>query len=76
MSLDEDLLYDICLLKANWGLQKPKDIKILKTTQEVDDIVVKIIYLDSGGGELSIPIPNIEYLNLLRQKRIKQIGVD
>jgi hypothetical protein len=50
--LDTELLYDICLFKANWGLQIPKDIKIIKIIREVDDIVVYTTYLD--GRERSL----------------------
>lgn len=73
--LDRELLYDICLFKANWGLQIPKDIKIIKIIRERDDIVVYITYLDGKGGEFNISIPNSEYQNLVRQKRISQIGI-
>lgn len=50
MILDEDLLYEICLYKWNWGLDEPMDIKI-HTIEQGEDIDEKYILV-------SFDVPN------------------
>lgn len=75
MNLDEELLYDICLYKWNWGLDEPVDIKIHSIEQREDDILVSFEVPNRQIDGNTLRLLKTEYLNLLRQKKLKNIGL-
>lgn len=75
MILDEELLYDICLYKWNNGLVDPMDIKIHTIEQREDDILVSFDVPNRNRDGHTLCLLKSEYLNLLRQKKLKNIGI-
>ena len=75
MKLDEELLYDICLYKWNRGLDEPMDIKIHTIEQREDDILVSFDVPNRQMDGYTLCLLNTEYLSLLRQKKLKNLGI-
>ena len=75
MKLDEELLYDICLYKWNWGLDEPVDIKIHTIEQREDDILVSFEVPNRQMDGHTLCLLKSEYLSLQRQKKLKNIGI-
>ena len=75
MILDEDLLYEICLYKWNWGLDEPVDIKIHTIEQREDDILVSFEVPNRQMDGHTLCLLKSEYLSLHRQKKLKNIGI-
>ncbi len=75
MMLDEELLYEICLYKWNIGLEDPMNIKIHNIKQREDDILVSFDVPNRQMDAHTLCLLKSEYLNLLRQKKLKHIGI-
>jgi hypothetical protein len=75
MILDEELLYDICLYKWNNGLPDVMNIKIHTIEQREDDILVSFDVSNRKMDVHTLCLLKSEYLNLLRQKKLKNIGI-
>jgi len=73
--LDEELLYEICLYKWNIGLEDPMNIKIHNIKQREDDILVSFDVPNRQMDSHTLCLLKSEYLNLLRQKKLKHIGI-
>jgi len=75
MILDGQLLHDICLYKFNYGLENPMDIEIHTIEERDDDILVSFDVINRNQDGHTFSLLKSEYLNLLRQKKLKIIGI-
>lgn len=78
MNIDNQLIEDILWFKFNRFLSQPKDITLISTRVNADGDIIGIIKIHNSVNEImdDMLIPISEYTNLLRQKKLKEIGID
>jgi hypothetical protein len=75
-NLDLKLIEDVLLVKFNRGLTEPHDITLLSVRINPDGDLIGTIRIHNSTLEImDMLMTKSEYTNLLRQKKLKQIGL-